>query len=142
MKTRNNGMGRGAAVAQRTVNPLVASSNLAAPAILAPLPNQKIPMSIYNLDAFDNILDSYNYFLSELRSDSLSSDDTTLLSDDFVYEFKNIINRKELDAYSPKKFYWLNLIDKLVDTLDIAEGLEEETLEISDAIDFLERSEF
>ena len=33
MKTRNNGMGRGAAVAQRTVNPLVASSNLAAPAI-------------------------------------------------------------------------------------------------------------
>lgn len=99
-------------------------------------------MSSFNLHAINNVIQSYNLFLNDLRADSLSSDDTTLLSEEFVHEFKSIINRPELDLYSPKKFYWLNLVDKLVDTLDVTEGIEEDELDFEDAVSFLEGSEF
>jgi hypothetical protein len=99
-------------------------------------------MSSLNLHAINNVIQSYDAFLIDLREDSLDNDDTTLLSEEFIHEFKKIINRPELDLYSPKKFYWLNLVDKLVDTLDVTEGIEEDDLDFEDAVSFLEGSEF
>lgn len=99
-------------------------------------------MEIFNLSVSENLNNSYLNYLNELRQDSMNEDDTTLLSEDFIHDFKKIINNKSLDTYKPKSFYWLNLIDQIVDTIDVTEGMLEGELTIEDAIDFLEGSEF
>jgi len=99
-------------------------------------------VEIYQLSISKNLIQSYNNYLNDLRQDALSDDDTSLLSEDFILEFKKMIKSEDLDSYTPKSFYWLNLIDQLVDTLDVAEGMLEGELAVEDAIDFLEGSEF
>lgn len=92
-----------------------------------------------NLAQFDfvkghesNLEDSYLQFLSEIREDLQDDEeDNELLSEEFQEEFKSIIFSSFLDSYHPIKFYWLNLIDKLVDTLAL---IEEELDEPSDLI--------
>jgi hypothetical protein len=97
---------------------------------------------IFDANTLKNLTKSYQSFLKELRDDSLEQDDTSYLSEDFVLDFKKLIIRGELDKYSAHNFYWLNLIDELVDTIDLTESLEEGQVDIDDAINYLEKTEF
>lgn len=73
-----------------------------------------------------NLEESYFQFLSELREDVGEDEVSPYLSGEFQEELTNILNSDELNRYSPLRFYWLNLIDKLVDTLSLVdEGVEE-----------------
>ncbi len=85
------------------------------------------------------LLDSYNQFLSEIREDVDEGETSEFLSDDFQEEFKELVFRKELDSFSAKNFYWLNLIDSLVDTLFL---LEEGDYSPESIIEYFEASEF
>ncbi len=68
-----------------------------------------------------NLKESYDQFLSELRDDVSEDEVSPYLSNEFQEELKDILGRQELETYSPLKFYWLNLIDKIVDTLSLVE---------------------
>lgn len=68
-----------------------------------------------------NLIDSYEQFLSELREDISEDEVSPYLSTEFQEELKGLIQEKELNTYSPLKFYWLNLIDKIVDTLALVD---------------------
>lgn len=73
-----------------------------------------------------NLEESYFQFLSELREDVGEDEVSPYLSTEFQEELADILKRNELNKYSPLRFYWLNLIDKLVDTLSLVdEGVEE-----------------
>jgi len=87
----------------------------------------------------DNLIDSYNQFLSEIREDVNEGETSEFLSDDFQIEFKTLIFSKELDTFSAKNFYWLNLIDSLVDTLFL---IEEADYSPESIIEYFEASEF
>ncbi len=82
--------------------------------------------------------ESYLQFLSEVREDIGEGHESEHLSADFQDELREIIFRKDLDSYHPLKFYWLNLIDKLVDTLAL---IEEELNEPSDLIGVFSESD-
>jgi len=85
------------------------------------------------------LADSYDQFLSEIREDVGEGETSELLSDDFQDEFKELVFREELDTFTAKNFYWLNLIDSLVDTLFI---LEEGDYSAESIIEYFEASEF
>jgi len=85
------------------------------------------------------LTDSYNQFLAEIREDVSEGETSDFLSEDFQEEFKELIFRKELDTFSAKNFYWLNLIDSLVDTLFL---LEEDDYSAESIIEYFEASEF
>lgn len=77
-------------------------------------------------DSKQNLGESYFQFLSELREDVSDEEVSPYLSPEFQDELRIIVNSDGLDSYSPLKFFWLNLIDKLVDTLSLVEeGVEE-----------------
>lgn len=78
----------------------------------------------------NNLEESYGQFLSELREDISEDDVSPYLSSDFQEELKVLINCKELDSYGPLKFYWLNLIDKVVDTLALIDEEIDEPQEL------------
>jgi len=86
-----------------------------------------------------NLRESYNQFLKELREDVSDGDTSEFLSSDFQEEFSLLIRREELNAYGPKKYYWLNLIDTIVETVGV---LEEEEIEPEMVIDFFENTEY
>lgn len=77
-----------------------------------------------------NVEESYNQFLSELREDISDGEESPYLSIDFQDELSKIIFEKDLDQYSPLRFYWLNLIDKIIDTI----ALQEEEFESSNEL--------
>ena len=85
------------------------------------------------------LIESYEQFLSEIREDVGEGDTSEFLSEDFQEEFKELVFRKDLDRFSPKNFYWLNLIDSLVDTLFL---LEEGDYSAESIIEYFEASEF
>jgi hypothetical protein len=85
------------------------------------------------------LLDSYEQFLSEIREDVNEGETSEHLSEDFQEEFKSLIFRKELNQFSAKNFYWLNLIDSLVDTLFL---LEEGDYSPESIVEYFEASEF
>ncbi len=87
----------------------------------------------------DFLIDSYEQFLDEIREDVGEGETSEFLSEDFQDEFKNLVFRKELDEFSAKNFYWLNLIDSLVDTLFL---LEEGDYSAESIIEYFEASEF
>lgn len=87
----------------------------------------------------NDLIDSYNQFLSEIREDINEGETSEFLSDDFQIEFRDLIFNKELDIFSAKNFYWLNLIDSLVDTLFL---LEEDDYGPESIIEYFEASEF
>ncbi|MCR9206010.1 MAG: hypothetical protein NXH75_15610, partial [Halobacteriovoraceae bacterium] len=72
----------------------------------------------------NNFVDSYDQFLDELREDIREGHESEILSEEFQEEFKEIIFSEDLDSYHPLNFYWLNLIDKLVETIGLFEEEE------------------
>jgi hypothetical protein len=68
-----------------------------------------------------NLTESYEQFLGELREDISDEEVSPYLSEDFQEELSFLIRDENLNQYSPLKFYWLNLIDKIVDTLALIE---------------------
>ncbi|MAF79143.1 MAG: hypothetical protein CME60_13360 [Halobacteriovoraceae bacterium] len=85
------------------------------------------------------LIDSYEQFLSEIREDVNEGETSEFLSEDFQEEFQKLVARQELDQFSAKNFYWLNLIDSLVDTLFL---LEEGDYSAESIIEYFEASEF
>ncbi len=77
-----------------------------------------------------NLEDSYNQFLSELREDISDGEESPFLSPEFQEELSEVIFQEELNSYHPLKFYWLNLIDKIIDTLSLKEEDIEESNEL------------
>ena len=86
-----------------------------------------------------HLKDSYQQFLTELREDVDDGETSENLSEDFQEEFASLIASKDLDSYEPKKYYWLNLIDSLVETIGV---LEEEDISPSLVIEFFENTEY
>lgn len=91
-----------------------------------------------NLSA-TSLTESYDQFLSEIREDVKEGDTSDFLSEDFQDEFVKLVDRIELNQFSAKNFYWLNLIDSLVDTLFL---LEEGDFSAESIIEYFEASEF
>jgi hypothetical protein len=86
-----------------------------------------------------NLKESYDQFLRELREDISDGETSQHLSEDFQEEFASLITSEYLDSYDPKKYYWLNLIDSLVETIGV---LEEEEIGPELVIEFFENTEY
>ncbi len=86
----------------------------------------------------NNVEESYLQFLSEIREDLEEDEENEQLSEEFQEEFRQLVFSHELNDYHPLKFYWLNLIDKLVDTLAL---IEEDLYEPSDLIGVFSESD-
>ena len=69
----------------------------------------------------NNLVESYSQFLGELREDIEEGHQSDTLSLEFQEEFKIIISNSVLDEYDPLKFYWLNLIDRLIELIEVFE---------------------
>ena len=69
--------------------------------------------------------------MDELREDIEEGHQSDTLSLEFQEEFKIIISNSVLDEYDPLKFYWLNLIDRLIELIEVfEEGQIESTGEL------------
>ncbi len=86
-----------------------------------------------------HLKESYEQFLSELREDVSDGETSEYLSQDFQEEFTRLIQSSDLNSYDPKKYYWLNLIDSLVETVGV---LEEEEIGPELVISFFENTEY
>lgn len=127
-------MGCGAAVAQRTVNPLVAGSNPATPATFMNLPFLNKP---YYQNLKSSVEDEYFDFIEQIREDIEEGADSDLLSPEFQSFLKEEIFNEKLNQFHSLHFYWINLIDSLVYLL----GLHEERAK-DDIFDFWEATEY
>lgn len=87
----------------------------------------------------NNLKDSYAQFLREIREDIEEGHDSEFLSSDFQEEFREIIFNNSLNDFNFLKFFWLNLVDRLIDTLSIFEDPIEDS---ADLISFFSNSEY
>lgn len=85
-----------------------------------------------------NTQESYEQFIEELREDIKEDYESDYLSEAFQEELSSIIFLPILNEYGPLKFYWLNLIEKLVETMAI---FEEDIQEDNDLIGYFSDSD-
>lgn len=120
-------------VAQRTVNPLVVSSNLTAPAILSPLAGNSLNTAV---SLFENNLSQLQRQVSRDTQWLMKNKHQLSFDQDFK-EFINVVDRLKIEeseiAYS---VYFLSSISKLLKISDLLNELTIDDEATNDILDF------
>jgi hypothetical protein len=138
-------LGNGAAVAQRTVNPLVGGSNPPSPAkFLTPIKYNMIQnLEIETQESLlDNLRTNYREYIEDLRKNPIVVNETAIRTEGYYELLSSLIHCNPLDNFTPKNFFWINLIDDLlwIDELTMTSSKEEDFEELIYA--FWEDSEY
>lgn len=67
---------------------------------------------------------TYCEFIEELIQDTKDGINSNIISKEFIEEFSKIIIDKKLKTFTPLKFYWLNMIEQLIEVSQMHEDLE------------------
>ena len=69
--------------------------------------------------------DLYHEIVDHYRDDSEDSESPPEISKEFIKSLKSIFKSEKLDSYHPLHFYWLSLVNKLVDLMEIIDTNDE-----------------